>query len=40
MQCLPVQKADIVYWVKTQTVMLAKVNVMTIHIADYDIWHK
>jgi len=39
-QCLPVQKADTIYWVKSQTVMLAKANVMTIHIADYDIWHK
>jgi len=40
MQCLPVQKADTIYWVKSQTVMLAKANVATIHIADYDIWHK
>jgi len=24
MQCLPVQKADTVYWVKSQTVMPAK----------------
>jgi len=40
MQCLPVQKSDTIYWVKTQTVMPAKVNVVTIHIADYDIWHK
>jgi len=40
MQCLPVQRLDTIYWVKTQTVMLAKVNVMTVYIADYDIWHK
>jgi len=40
MQCLSVQKADTIYWVKTQTVMLAKANVATIHVADYDIWHK
>ena len=40
MQCLPVQKEDTIYWVKTQTIMLAKVNVMTVHVADYDIWHK
>jgi len=40
MQCLPVQKTDTIYWVKTQTVMPAKVNVATIHVADYDIWHK
>jgi len=39
MQCLPVQRSDTIYWVKTQTVM-AKVNVTTIHVADYDIWHK
>jgi len=40
MQCLPVQKADTIYWVKSQTVMPAKANVATIHVADYDIWHK
>jgi len=40
MQYLPVQKADTIYWVKTQTVMLAKVNVTTVYIADYNIWHK
>jgi len=40
MQCLPVQRFDTIYWVKTQTVMPSKVNVMTIHVADYDIWHK
>jgi len=40
MQCLPIQKADTIYWVKTQTVMLAKANVATIHIANYEIWHK
>jgi len=40
MQCLPVQRSDTIYWVKTQTVMLSKANVTTIHVADYDIWHK
>jgi len=40
MQCLPVQRSDTIYWVKTQTVMPSKVNVTTIHVADYDIWHK
>ena len=40
MQCLPVSKEDTIYWVKTQSVLPAKANVMTIHIADYDIWHK
>ena len=40
MQCLPILKVDTIYWVKPQTVMLAKANVMTIHVADYDIWHK
>jgi len=40
MQCLPVQRSDTIYWVKTQTVMPSKVNVATIHVADYDIWHK
>jgi len=40
MQCLPVQRSDTIYWVKTQTVMPSKANVTTIHIADYDIWHK
>jgi len=40
MQCLPVQKADTIYWVKTQTVMPAKANVTTVHVADYNIWHK
>jgi len=40
MQCLPIQKVDTIYWVKSQTIMLAKVNVTTIHVADYNIWHK
>ena len=40
MQCLPVQRSDTIYWVKTQTVMPSKANVVTIHVADYDIWHK
>jgi len=40
MQCLPVQRSDTIYWVKTQTVMLSKANVVTVHVADYDIWHK
>jgi len=40
MQCLPMSKADTIYWVKTQTVLPAKANVTTIHVADYDIWHK
>jgi len=40
MQCLLVQRSDTIYWVKTQTVMPAKVNVMTVYVADYDIWHK
>jgi len=40
MQCLPMQKADTIYWVKSQTVMPAKANVTTIYIADYNIWHK
>jgi len=40
MQCLPVQRSDTIYWVKTQTVMPAKVNVMTVYVADYNIWHK
>ena len=40
MQCLPIQKADTIYWVKPQTVMPAKANVVTICVADYDIWHK
>jgi len=40
MQCLPVQKADTIYWIEYQTVMPAKANVATIHVADYDIWHK
>jgi len=40
MQCLPVQRSDTSYWVKTQTVMPAKANVATIHVADYNIWHK
>jgi len=40
MQCLPVQRSDTIYWVKTQTVMPSKANVATIHVADYDIWHK
>jgi len=34
MQHLPVQRSDTIYWVKTQTIMPAKVNVATIHIAD------
>jgi len=37
---LPVQRSDTIYWVKTQTVMPSKANVATIHVADYDIWHK
>ena len=40
MQCLPVQRSDTIYWVKTQTMMPSKANVATIHVADYDIWHK
>ena len=40
MQCLPVQRSDTIHWVKTQTVMLSKANVVTIYVADYDIWHK
>jgi len=40
MQCLPVQRSDTIYWVKAQTVMPSKANVVTIHVADYDIWHK
>ena len=40
MQCLPIQKVDTIYWVKFQTVMPAKANVATIHVADYDIWYK
>jgi len=40
MQCLPVSDEDTIYWVKTQTILPAKANVVTIHIADYDIWHK
>jgi len=39
-QCLSVQRLDTIYWVKTQTVMPAKANVTTIHVADYEIWHK
>jgi len=40
MQCLPMQKADTIYWVKSQTGMPAKANVTTVYIADYNIWHK
>jgi len=40
MQCLPIQKVDTIYWVKSQTVVPAKVNVATVYVADYDIWHK
>jgi len=40
MQCLPIQRADTIYWVRSQTVMPSKVNVVTIHVADYAIWHK
>jgi len=38
--CHLLSKQDTAYYVQTTTVLLDKANVATVHVADYDTWHK